>query len=223
MVRANQNSPDSPAAGHRPSRLGTAAPGRPCRHGYDPASDRGSLPHRQGSRGQLVVGDAPALPGGRSAGVPSVTSSWEDTQHQTRRGPNVPTHAMTSAPTLRHHKRVQRDEGYHSNLTVDEPTVNRPARRHPCARRTRELGCSRPHSKRFAESASARGASALSPQPRWSYSTGSTTAPHDLSTAIGNDSLPEAWGAARLDALGSRPRICSGRGTGQGEALAHFW
>ena len=49
------------------------------------------------------------------------------------------------------------------------------------------------------------------------YSTGSTTAPHDLSTAIGNESLPEAWGPARLDALASRPRICSGRGTGQGD------
>jgi hypothetical protein len=33
----------------------------------------------------------------------------------------------------------------------------------------------------------------------------------------GNDSLPEAWGPARLDALASRPRICSGRGTGQGD------
>jgi hypothetical protein len=79
MVSPDQNSPDSPAAGRRPSRPENRHAGRHCRHGNGPATDPGAAPSwiLQRSRGQLVVRDAPALPRGRSAGVPSVTSQGQ--------------------------------------------------------------------------------------------------------------------------------------------------
>jgi hypothetical protein len=107
MVRANQNSPDSPATGHRPSRLGNRCAGKTL-----PAWLRSRVRSRLAAPSWMRRDRAgswwsgmPRRCLGVSAPGPSVTSSWDDTQHQTRRGPNVPTHAMTSAPTLRHHKR----------------------------------------------------------------------------------------------------------------------